>query len=358
MDPLRPQPGLAANAHTRSPEYRRRIGGAMLLAGGLLGFLTLLVPHTAAGGDLPIMLASSVAGLAGALLILRPRWFPMWVTPLFVALGTVLITLATKTAGVSGTGASDNEVLYLMVVLYAFYFLTARQAVIQLAFVGLAYGWLLAGEVPVDVGASRWVTTIGTLAVAGILVRQLNSRVEGLIDELDASAQRDPLTGALNRRGLDERLGIELTRARRSGEPLTVIAADLDGLKDVNDQFGHLAGDEALQLAAEVMAEGLRDVDVLARIGGDEFVILLPACDPQVGLRVGEELRAEMGLRSERESWPATLSVGVAGAPPLPLDPDALLGAADRALYRAKSLGRDRVSLAGQAELRHALKRD
>ncbi len=71
----------------------------MLLAGGLLGFVTLLVPHTAAGGDLPIIVASAVASLAGALLVARPGWFPLWVTPLFVALGTVLITLATKTAG-------------------------------------------------------------------------------------------------------------------------------------------------------------------------------------------------------------------------------------------------------------------
>jgi diguanylate cyclase (GGDEF)-like protein len=330
----------------------------MLLAGGLLGFVTLLVPHTTAGGDLPIILASAVAALAGAMLVAQPGWLPLWIAPVFVGLGTVLITLATKTAGVSGTGAADNEVLYLMVVLYAFYFLSARGAILQLAFVGAAYGWLLADEVPVDVGVSRWITTIGTLAVAGVLVRQLNTRVEGLIDELDASAQRDPLTGALNRRGLDERLGIELTRARRTGEPLTVVTADLDGLKTVNDDYGHAAGDEALQLVAQVMADGLRDVDVLARIGGDEFVVLLPNCDPEVGLTVAEALRETMRTRSELESWPATLSLGVAGAPPLPLDPDGLLEAADRALYRAKALGRDRVSLAGHAELRQALDRE
>jgi diguanylate cyclase (GGDEF)-like protein len=358
MDPLRPQPRMAGPAHARGPAYRRRIGGAILIAGGLLGFATLLVPHTATGGYLSIVLPSSVAILAGSLLFARPNWFPLWATPLFVALGTVLITLATRAAGVSGTGTADNEVLYLLVVLYSFYFLPARQAILQLAFVGFAYGWLLIAEVPLDVGITRWMTTIGTLTLAGLLLRQLNKRVEGLIEELDASAQRDPLTGALNRRGLEERLGIEITRARRTGEPLTVLTADLDGLKSVNDQFGHAAGDEALQLAAVVMAEGLRDVDVLARTGGDEFVILLPACEPDLGLEIAEALRLEMRSRSERESWPATLSLGVAGAPPLPLDPDVLLEAADQALYRAKALGRDRVSVAGDAELSQALDRD
>ena len=358
MDPLRPQPRKAANVHTRGTAYRRRIGGAMLVAGGLLGFATLLVPHTVSGGDIPILVAASAAILSGALLMARPGWFPLWLTPAFVALGTVLITLVTSTAGVSGTGAADNEILYLMVVLYAFYFLSAREAVLQLAFVGVAYAWLLLDEVPLDVGVTRWMTTIGTLSVAGLLVRQLNVRVEGLIEELDASAQRDPLTGALNRRGFQERLGIEIIRARRTGEPLTVVTADLDRLKTVNDKFGHAAGDEALELVAAVMAEGLRDVDVLARIGGDEFVILLPNCEPELGLEIAGALKAEVAARSERESWPATLSMGVAGAPPLPLDPEALLEAADRALYRAKALGRDRVSLAGRAELRQALERD
>ena len=104
------------------------------------------------------------------------------------------------------------------------------------------------------------------------------------------------------------------------------------------------------------MAAGLRDVDVLARIGGDEFVILLPSLRPRRwGSRWPRSSAREMGERSSAESWPVTLSVGVAGAPPLPLDPEALLGAADRALYRAKSLGRDRASLAGPAEVRRAL---
>ncbi len=318
----------------------------MLLAGGTLGFVTLLVPHTARGDDLPVVLAGGAAVVAGCLLILRPTLFPLWTTPLLVALGTVLITLGTYSAGVSGTGAADSEVLYLMVILYAFYFLSTREALAQLALVGVAYGWLLLAEVPLDTAITRWVTTLGTLTVAGLLVRQLNIRVEGLIRELDATARRDPLTGALNRRGLDERLGIEIARARRTGEPLTVVTADLDCLKELNDEYGHSAGDDALRLVADVIAEELREVDVLARTGGDEFVLLLPACDQETGMELAEQLRAELRTRAETEPWPVSLSMGVAGAPPMPLDPDALLNAADRALYGAKTRGRDRAFIA------------
>jgi diguanylate cyclase (GGDEF)-like protein len=299
--------------------------------------------------------AGAVAILLGATLALRPYLFPDWATPAFVALGTGLVTLATWAVGI---GEGDNEILYLMPVLYSFYFLSERQALMQLGLVAAAYGWLLAANVPAAMAAQRWLTTVGTLLVAGLLVRALNRRVEDLVQELDSSARLDPLTGALNRRGFDERLGIELSRARRTGEPLTVLTVDLDGLKAINDRHGHGAGDETLELAAAVMADSLRDLDVLARTGGDEFVVLLPGCDPSVGLEKAEALRAEVRARSKRESWPVTASIGVAGAPPFPLDPEALMNAADTALYRAKALGRDRVSLAGRAELRRALSAD
>ena len=192
------------------------------------------------------------------------------------------------------------------------------------------------------------------MAVAGLMVRAVNREVDRLVGELDATAARDPLTGVLNRRGLDERMGIELTRARRTGEPMTVIACDLDGLKQINDEHGHAAGDEALALAADVMGAGLRDLDVLARPGGDEFLILLPNCEMEAALRIADTLREQVRDAASSESWPATVSMGVACAPPLPLDPEALTLAADRALYRAKALGRDRVSRAGRNELRQS----
>ena len=327
----------------------------MLLAGGVLALLTAAFPHPEAGGG-KLTLAVGVLALAlGGLLAARPGMTPLWATPYYVAFGTVLVTLAARTAGVSATNGAGHGVLYLMVVLYSFYFLSTRMAVLQLALVGAAFGWILLEQLTFEDSLIRWGVTLGTFAAAGLFVRSLNQSVESLIEELDAGARRDPLTATLNRRGLDERLGIEIARARRTGEPLCVLTADLDGLKEINDRFGHPAGDEALELSAEVMAAGLRGVDVLARTGGDEFVILLPNCDAAKGLEIAEQLRDGMRARSAAESWPATVSIGVAGAPPLPLDPEALLEAADRALYRAKAIGKDRASMAGRAEVRRVL---
>ncbi len=328
----------------------------MLIAGGILALLTTVIPHPVpGGGDTPVVIVAVIALALGGLLVAHPGLFPQWATPVLVAFGSMLVTLAVRTSGVTDTHGADNEVLYLMVVLYAFYFLSTWVAVAELALIGVAYGAVLLEMVPFDVAVTRWGVTLGTLSVAGLLVAQLNRRAESLISELDAGARRDPLTGALNRRGLDDRLGIEIARARRTGEPLCVLTADLDGLKQINDRYGHGAGDEALELAAEVMAKGLRDVDVLARTGGDEFVLLLPNCDAAAGFAIAEQLLESMRVRSNAESWPATISVGVAGAPPLPLDPDALAAAADRALYRAKALGRNRASAAGSAEVKRAL---
>lgn len=358
MDHPNPHPRHLVELHARGSTYRRKIGGGMLMAGGALAFLMLAVPHPSTASELPVIVAGAIALALGAFMVLWPQLVPGWATPAFVAFGTVLIALASRTAGVDGTRGADNEILYLLVVLYSFYFLPRWQAFAQLALVGVAYGWLLLEALPAEIALSRWGVTLGTLAVAGMLVRSLNERVGELVEELDASARRDPLTGTLNRRGLDERMGIEIARARRTGEPLSVLVADLDGLKELNDQHGHAAGDEALSLASDVMADCLRDVDVLARTGGDEFVVLLPNCGQGAALDIAEQLREGMRARSTTESWPVTLSIGAAGAPPLPLDPEALLTAADRALYRAKALGRDRASLAGRAEVRRALDLD
>lgn len=331
---------------------RRRVGGAMLLTGSVLGALiALLAAPMAVEG---VLACSGAAALIGAVLLLRPRALPAAASHVLVVLITAIIAVATRSIGLDGSGAADSEVLFVLVALYAFFFFSARAGFAHVALAGLAYATVLWGQVPLADGVARWATTIGAMAVAGVMVDFMNRRANTLVAELDANAAHDPLTGIFNRRGLDERLGIEIARARRTGEPLTMLALDLDGLKPLNDRYGHAAGDDALALVAEELATSLRDVDVLARIGGDEFVIVLPGCDQDAGTAIADQLCEKVRGSSRRESWPVTVSVGVATAAPLPLDPVALLAAADSALYRGKALGRDQVARAGRAELRRA----
>jgi diguanylate cyclase (GGDEF)-like protein len=338
--PTRP-PGAP---HRRGVEYRRRVGGAMLVAAGLLGVAVIALPDSRS--TWPLVLCSLVAIAVGATLVTRPLMVPRWASQALIGGVTVLIALAASSSHAGGR-AGDVEVFYVLIAVYAFYFFPVRQALGQVAFAGVAYAWVLWGTTTASTGAARWATTVTGMLVAGAMVRAMNREVDHLVGELDATAARDPLTGVLNRRGLGERLGIELTRSRRTSEPLTMIAVDLDGLKEINDEYGHAAGDEALALAAGVMRSVLRDVDVLARFGGDEFLVLLPNCDLANGGRIAETLRAAVARAAEGGSWPVTISLGVACAPPLALDEDALTGAADGALYDAKDRGRDCVATAG-----------
>ena len=351
----RPSSAPSGAPHQRGLSYRRRVGGLMLMACGVLGVGVVLLPDS--DSTTPLLICSALAAAFGVMLTCWPRLAPSWTSQAMIGLITVLISVAAAATDPNVTGrVADVQVFYVLVAVYAFYFFRARAGFGQVALAGVGYAAVLWHETTLATGVSRWVTTMVAMVVAGLMVRAMNREVDSLVDELDATAARDPLTATLNRRGLAERLGIELTRARRAHEPLTVLAADLDGLKTVNDEHGHAAGDEALLLTADVLAGALRDVDVLARIGGDEFLVLLPNCDTDDGVRRAEELREAVFKASRNESWPVSLSIGVATCPPLPLDPDAVTGAADSALYRAKALGRNQVARAGRNEVRDALR--
>jgi diguanylate cyclase (GGDEF)-like protein/PAS domain S-box-containing protein len=156
-----------------------------------------------------------------------------------------------------------------------------------------------------------------------------------LLERLDAMARTDQLTGLVNRRGWDEGLPKELSRAQRGEQPLCVALLDLDAFKDFNDRHGHLAGDQALAELASRWAPKLRSTDLLARYGGEEFAIALPAVSIEHAMGALERLRA---LVPED----LTCSGGVAQWDGME-SPEELLGRADAALYEAKRAGRDRV---------------
>lgn len=160
--------------------------------------------------------------------------------------------------------------------------------------------------------------------------------------ELERIAMRDGLTGLLNRRSFDHQIELEMRRADRLGYPLAVLMLDLDGFKRINDTHGHQAGDDALVRAAAALRAAVRDVDIVARYGGDEFTVIQPGSDLEAALVAGTRIRAAIeGLGIVIDPPSGTLlraSVGVAAWRP-GQDPGALVAAADAALYRAKARG-------------------
>ncbi len=165
----------------------------------------------------------------------------------------------------------------------------------------------------------------------------------------------DDVTGVYNARYLFTSLQHEIRRAQRYGTELTVLFLDLDRFKLVNDVHGHLVGSQTLRRLADVLRTCIRQVDTLARYGGDEFTILLTDTDLDTGLRIAERIRATVSeTRFEtRTDQPlqVRVSVGVAGYPEHGRTPEQLLDAADKAMYRAKSLGRDKVCSATELEV-------
>ena len=175
-----------------------------------------------------------------------------------------------------GGASGGDEMYYLWVMLYAAYYLGRGGTAVQVAFVAAAYTVTLVAIDPGPVGVSRWLTTVGLAAGSALVVRLLSERIDRLVAELRLAASTDPLTGLLNRRAVGERIAHELARARRSGETFAALVIDVDHFKRVNDRDGHAAGDEALVGLAQLLSSELREIDSVARIGGDEFAVLLP----------------------------------------------------------------------------------
>jgi diguanylate cyclase (GGDEF)-like protein len=171
-----------------------------------------------------------------------------------------------------------------------------------------------------------------------------NARLHGIVER---QARVDGLTGLANRRACEDQLAAELSRVQRFGGPLAVVIADLDDFKEVNDRLGHPAGDVVLREFARTLEEGIRDIDLASRWGGEEFVLLLPGTDIAGAFSVADRIRGALENRlvftPEGEPIPVTASFGVAGFPEA-TSAQALLAAADAALYEAKRAGKNGVA--------------
>ena len=174
------------------------------------------------------------------------------------------------------------------------------------------------------------------------------AKLEQALLEQTEQAQTDFLTQVWNRRHFFQLATHELALSKRHQQALSVVLLDIDFFKVVNDRYGHEVGDEVLQHVAQAMKNALRDTDILARHGGEEFVVLLPFTDSQAAGLVGENLRtaaADCRIVTELGIAEVTLSAGVAAARPGDTV-DSLVSRADRAMYTAKSTGRNRLVIA------------
>jgi diguanylate cyclase (GGDEF)-like protein len=171
-----------------------------------------------------------------------------------------------------------------------------------------------------------------------------------LFQETREHSLRDSLTNCFNRGHALETLDAELRRSRRSRQPLSILMFDIDHFKTINDELGHLRGDDLLRAVGAQLTRVLRSSDVRCRYGGDEFLIILPDT-PLIGAQqVAESVRREiatLAMVAGGNTIAVTASVGVATAGPAELGVNALIERADDALYQAKRAGRDRVSIAG-----------
>jgi diguanylate cyclase (GGDEF)-like protein len=185
---------------------------------------------------------------------------------------------------------------------------------------------------------------------AGTRILDLQEQLVSAREALRVQATHDPLTGLWNRAAILDILQRELGRAQREGASLGVVMADLDHFKRINDSYGHLVGDAALRETGRRMYASVRPYDAIGRYGGEEFLIVVPGCNPPDALNAAERLRIAIG--KEAMEIPGgridlTLSLGVtASGRAKNSDPDLLLRAADAALYQAKQAGRNRVVLA------------
>ena len=189
------------------------------------------------------------------------------------------------------------------------------------------------------------VLMAGTVGVAGAFIVVLRERVGLLIRQLGDAASTDSLTGLLNRRGFNRAVETELARSQRSEQCFSVLIGDCDLFKHLNDRLGHTAGDEALVAIGWMLGAHQRRFDVAARIGGEEFAMILPETDQHEAYVVAERLRTRISEAFADQAEQLTMSFGVATYPAHATTDDGLLRAADDALYAAKALGRDRTVL-------------
>jgi len=338
--------GLASSILWPAPTAWARAAGSLFLGAATFGLLGLARSFTATRQNAPsldkaLLAAMSIAPLAGMASFLNASW-PFILSEAMSAAALVLVLAAGVTRVRAGTASAR---LFLA-------------AVSLLALAGVACNSLvigLLGFAPMSTDLAKAVITLQFILLSLSLAERINSmNMERVL--LVEMATMDEKTGLNNYRYFDSMLRQEVKRALRYRRPLSLLMIDLDNFKRINDENGHRAGDEALLAAGRVLRSKSRDVDIVARFGGDEFAIVLPETTLVAGIEAAEKLRRtmeEVTVSRDGDPLRLTISIGVASIPVHAQDRDGLIEAADKALYIAKESGRNQVRVLQVASSAH-----
>ena len=352
-------------------DKRQRIRLAMSgLAALLMVFCLVVMNSVAAAGlastsEVRVWTACSVLGLIAVYAAIRSGWSRRFKDPaLTLAQILYAITCCAAAFVIAGPARGVTLPILAIILMFGIFGLTTRQMlgvlVYSLVAFGVASGVVAARDepdYPTVVAAAYVGMVVVVLLSSTFLTTRVQSTREHLrrqkaelaqaLEQIRQLATHDDLTGLLNRRAMLDRMQLEQRRSLRSGSPLLIAQLDIDHFKAVNDTHGHAAGDLVLQSFADTVRRNVRDTDVLARWGGEEFVLLLcdtPAADAVALMERLRQAVQAMQVSVPQGGGPITVTVSIGLARHAPADPLAgTLERADQALYAAKAGGRNRV---------------
>ncbi|MGY1730599.1 diguanylate cyclase [Geodermatophilus sp. SYSU D01045] len=321
----------------------------LLVVGGLTGLVNLALDGVVREGATGVTYGASMAAcvLAAVPLIVRRR-IGLWQTFGLVLLGDLVYAVVALCIEDPVRYATPLVLLFPSVV--AAWFLRPWMLGVHMAATPVAVAVAVQHSYASTAGlAVQVAVSAGMLDLVAVGVHLLRRRERRLLAATEAQSRRDPLTGLANRRHLVEEASRIWRQARREGQRVAAMVIDLDHFKQVNDRHGHAAGDTVLQAVARALADTVRPSDVLARIGGEELVVLGLVGDPGEAAHLAERLRLAVRATRQQHGHAVTASIGVALTRPVdgedaPAALWRLVDRADAAMYRAKQAGRDRVA--------------
>jgi len=340
-------PGDGPSARPSASAPLRRPFALLFATGGALGFAHLLIPGVAVARP-ALMAAAAASGLAiAALLYALPRG-PAWRFQVALGVGA-LLTAAMIHA--TGEATSVLAVSWLWLAAFAFYWFdegAAAELAVILA-VSVFLSLLGSADSLATTAGLNWAGMTVFLCIAGALAGRLGrERLTSMSDQVEQAARTDALTGLLNRRGFQDALRTEFDRAHRTNRSFSVVVADLDGFKRVNEGLGWHAGDVAMEYVSAILRRSKRRIDLAARLGEDEFALLLPESTEHAAYMVSERIRHELKTAFAAEAVPITVSFGIANWPLHHTTVRGLFTGAQQALLLAKELGGDCSAMYGE----------